>query len=275
MSVKLDTSQFLPYGDVYRSPHSGRRQYEVAQRGAILITEVGSGLHGVTEEKHDDRDEMGIAIEPPEVMLGLDDFALYEYRTKPLGVRSGPGDLDLNIYGLQKWIELGAAGNPTKLLPLFAPEDKLTRVRWPGYDLRERAHMFVSRSAGQRFLGYMQRQRARMIGSLNQRTNRPELIAEFGFDTKFAYHALRIGLQGTELMRTGRITLPMTADHREYLLAVRRGEQSKGMVLERLGRIEAELVRSIDETDLPEFPDHKAITAWLCHVYPAWWAAQA
>jgi hypothetical protein len=49
---------------------------------------------------------------------------LYEYRTKPIYVRSGPGDLDLNIYGLHKFSALLAAGNPTKLMLPFC-----TRVR--------------------------------------------------------------------------------------------------------------------------------------------------
>jgi hypothetical protein len=46
----------------------------------------------------DDRDEMGICVEPPEY-LGLSHFEQYLYRTQPEGHRSGPGDLDLTVEG--------------------------------------------------------------------------------------------------------------------------------------------------------------------------------
>jgi hypothetical protein len=48
-----------------------------------------------------------------------------------------------------------------------------------------------------------------MTGQPGAHTNRPELVAVHGYDTKYAMHALRLGLQGIELLSTGRITLPV------------------------------------------------------------------
>ena len=48
-----------------------------------------------------------------------------------------------------------------------------------------------------------------MTGEPGAHTNRPELVAVHGYDTKYAMHALRLGLQGVELLTTGRITLPV------------------------------------------------------------------
>ena len=48
-----------------------------------------------------------------------------------------------------------------------------------------------------------------MTGQAGAHTNRPELVAVHGYDTKYAMHALRLGLQGIELLTTGRITLPV------------------------------------------------------------------
>lgn len=67
----------------------------------------------------------GVCIEPPEYVIGLQRFEQYIYRTQPEGVRSGPGDLDLIVYSLRKWLRLALAGNPTILLPLFVPTDHL------------------------------------------------------------------------------------------------------------------------------------------------------
>ena len=54
----------------------------------------------------------------------------------------------------------------------------------------------MSRLAGGRFLGYLQAQKAGMTGAAGAHPNRPELVAEHGYDTKFAMHALRLGVQG-------------------------------------------------------------------------------
>ena len=46
--------------------------------------------------------------------------------------------------------------------------------------------------------------------------NRPELIERFGYDTKYAMHALRLGFQGTEISTEARLSLPMQDHHRAY-----------------------------------------------------------
>jgi len=46
------------------------------------------------------------------------------------------------------------------------------------------------------------------FGAAGAHTNRPGLVAIHGYDTKYAMHALRLGLQGIELRTTCRITLP-------------------------------------------------------------------
>ena len=84
----------------------------VAFGGEILRSVVGSGVHGIAIEGTDDHDEMGVYIEPPEYLLGVerhrDD---YIWRTQPEGVRSGPGDTDLVMYSLQKYLRLAIKGN--------------------------------------------------------------------------------------------------------------------------------------------------------------------
>ena len=72
---------------------------------------------------------------------------------------------------------------------------------------------------------------ARTTGQAGAHTNRPELVAAHGYDTKYAMHALRLGLQGIELLTTGRITLPVPPPHRDTLRAVRRGDLRLAEVL--------------------------------------------
>ena len=116
--------------------HGGPVKRAVAEPNIVLLSLVGSGVHGISlTEEHgapgaaqDDLDLMGICVEPPSYVLGLDTFDQYIFRTQPEGVRSGPGDIDLNVYGLRKWMRLALKGNPTIITPLWSPR---TEIRVP------------------------------------------------------------------------------------------------------------------------------------------------
>jgi len=109
--------------------------------------------------------------------------------------------LDLTVYSLRKYLRLALKGNPTILTLLYVPADKCL-VREPvGKKLQEMAPYFITKRAGRAFLGYLTAQRQRLLGERGQKDiNRPELVAKYGFDTKYAMHMLRLGYQGIELM---------------------------------------------------------------------------
>jgi hypothetical protein len=260
-----------PDDRIFKNRHATAWHRQIAEANTILRGQVGSGLHGVTIEGTDDRDEMGVCIEPPECVIGLQQFEQYQYRTQPEGVRSGAGDLDLTIYSLRKWGRLAADGNPTVLLLLFLPPAEVVQTTAAGRDLQAHPELFLSREAGRRFIGYLDAQRDRMLGLRSQRTNRPELVEVYGFDTKFAYHALRLGMQGVELLTTGRITLPIPEPSRSWLRDVRLGKVSQDEVLGALEVLRMELVARTVSSDLPDRVDYDRLNDWLIGQYEGWW----
>lgn len=157
----------------------------------ILRSVVGSGVHGIAIEGTDDHDEMGVYIEPPEWVLGVErQREDYIWRTQPEGVRSGHGDTDLVLYSLRKYLRLAIKGNPTVMLPLFAPEESLVVVTPLGEELRGMRNAVMSRLAVERFLGYMHSQHERMLGQSRRNVpSRPELIEKYGWDVKYGSHA--------------------------------------------------------------------------------------
>src|ERR1700748_3374243 len=241
-------SVMLPAG--FAHPHASEEARAIAENGMILRVQVGSGVQGTSISGQDDRDEMGLCLEPPQFVTGLARvlngtrglgpsvrFEQYERHTawdRPGGVanRSGAGDLDVIIYSARKWGRLALAGNPTVLLVLFVPDEEVVFRDHAGAELVSNAARFVSRLAAGRFLGYLKGQKAAMTGQAGAHTNRPELVAAHGYDTKYAMHALRLGLQGIELLTTGRITLPVPEPDRAYLRSIRRGERPLPAVLE-------------------------------------------
>jgi hypothetical protein len=188
-------------------------------------------------------------------------------------VRSGPGDLDLIVYSLRKWMRLALTGNPTILLPLFVPDAEIVRITELGHELRANAERIVSWRAGLRFAGYLRTQRKRMLeGDL--RVNRPELIAKYGFDTKYAMHMVRLGVQGVELLETGRMTLPIAEPWATWLRDLRRGKHTQDEAVAAAAELEDRLDRlTRGASPLPEQPDRDWADQWLVHAYGSAWRA--
>jgi uncharacterized protein len=252
---RIAGSAALPPG--FAHPHASEEARKIAAAGMIVtgLARVPNGIRG----------------EGPSVA-----FEQYECHTawdQPGGLanRSGAGDLDVIIYSARKWARLALAGNPTVLLVLFVPDEEVVFRNDVGAELADNAHRFVSRLAANRFLGYLQAQKAAMTGLASAHTNRPELVAIHGYDTKYAMHALRLGLQGIELLTTGRITLPVPEPHREYLRSIRRGDVQLAEVVNAVSEAEARLAELRDGSAVPDQPDRRWVDDWLHRSYLSFW----
>ncbi|WP_432524758.1 DNA polymerase beta superfamily protein [Kineococcus sp. SYSU DK006] len=269
-------------------PHAGEQARRLAEAGTVLRTQVGSGVHGTAVDGQDDRDELGVCLEPAEFVTGLArvrtpggreiPFEQYELHTawaRPRGLaeRSGPGDLDVVVYGARKWARLALAGNPTVLLPLWVPQAEVVVCTPAGEELRANASRFASRDAGRRFLGHLRSQREALLGVRGHRAAVRARRSAAGYDTKRAMHALRLGVQGLELLRTGRVTLPVPQPELDELRAVRQGHRPLAAVLERLDGLEADLVAQLRSSDLPPGGDRAWVDGWLERSYRRFWAA--
>lgn len=241
----------------------------------VLRAVVGSTVHGTNISDQADLDEMAIAIEPMRYVIGLQHWESSIIRTQPDGVRSQPGDTDLTIHSLRKFCRLSIKGNPSLLICLFVPDDALIEINPLGRELRQKRDMFLSKDAGGTFLGYMHAQRSRMTGESGSRHGapRPELIEKYGFDTKYAGHIVRLGLQGIELMETGVMSLPMQRAHREEVIAVRTGQVPFNDVVTRAGILERDLRDAVDGSFLPQHANREAIDSFLSEAYCRAWGA--
>lgn len=248
----------------------------IAEGGTILRCLVGSQAYGtsVDEGQLSDRDEKGVCIEPMEVFMGFNGFEQFEYRSaeERTGVRdakSEPGDLDLVIYSLHKFLRLALKGNPQIMEMFFLKPIQATKL---GTDLQALYPHIVSRACGGAYLGYMQAQRARMLGSRGGKdVNRPELVEKYGYDTKYAMHVVRLGLQGIELLTTGRLCLPIPEPERSRLQGIRKGELSLQHVSEWAEDLERQLKVLLDTSPLPARPDQGYVEEWMIRTYWDYW----
>lgn len=247
---------------------------DIALHGEILRTIVGSQLHGTQLEDSGDRDEMAIYIEPPEFVLGfLPRREDYVWRSVAEGERSGPDDTDLISYSLAKYLRLATKGNPTALLPLFAPAEMLLKCTPEGYRLQSIRDAFLSKDAVHRFLGYQRSQLERMQGQSKRHVpNRPELIEKHGWDTKYGSHALRLSLQALEIVQDGTLTLPMKNWQRNAVIMVKEGKYSMGEVVTICLDIAGQINKELETTDLPDKADLKTITDFAINAQRYHWA---
>lgn len=242
----------------------------------ILRAVVGSTVHGLNvQDGIEDRDEMAVCVENLPAAMGVGaPFEQVVYRTAAErehkhDARSMAGDLDLVVYSLRKYVRLALKGNPTILALLFAEPIQAHAL---GYQLRELAPKIISRKAGGAFLGYLIAQKQRLLGERGQKdVNRPELVKAYGFDTKYAMHMLRLGLQGIEIMRTGQMSLPMPEPERSRLRAIRTGSETMQEVLTWAGELEAELRDLLDTSLLRDEPDVAPVESWMVNVYLQQW----
>jgi predicted nucleotidyltransferase len=249
----------------------------IAEPNTILRGLVGSTVHGLVLSGTDDRDEMGVCVEPRRYVVGFGKFEHWVYRSAAEregdpGARSQAGDLDLTIYSLRKWARLALQGNPTVLLLLYLPDEALAIRTSAGQELQKLAPAFASRHAGKRFLGYLEAQRQRLVGERGQRdVNRVELVQQFGYDTKYAMHMLRLGHQGVEFLESGRLTLPMREPVRNHLMDVRQGRSNLADVLAECTQLELRLAALLDSSPLPLEPDSRTVESFVMDTYAGAW----
>jgi hypothetical protein len=62
--LPIPGSTELPAG--FAHPHASEEARRIAEDGMILRVQVGSGVHGTSVTGQDDRDEMGLCLEPPQ-----------------------------------------------------------------------------------------------------------------------------------------------------------------------------------------------------------------
>jgi hypothetical protein len=239
---------------------------EIALGNEILRGVVGSTAHGTAVDGQDDRDEMAIFVEPALNVCGLSSCDHYQYRDAAEGERSKPGDLDLISYSLRRYCELAERGNPSVLLLMWLPQH-MTKSPL-GAELIQLRDAFISRTSGARFLGYLTAQKLKMTGERAHTVHRPDLVELYGFDTKFAMHALRLGFQGCELLTTRNITLPVAEPNLSILRGVRTGKYTEAetlaMIEEAEERLHDLIIKCTWKTERAKIDDF-LVTAHLKH----------
>ncbi|MGE0872639.1 MAG: nucleotidyltransferase domain-containing protein [Kofleriaceae bacterium] len=127
---------------------------------------------------------------------------------------------DFQIYGIVRFFQLAMENNPNIVDALFTPRRCVLSSTAVGEYIREHRVDFLHKGSWQKFKGYAYGQ-LHKIKTKAPSGSRAELVAEFGYDVKFAYHVVRLLLEAEQILVARDIDLERD---REQLKAIRRGE---------------------------------------------------
>lgn len=195
----------------------------------------GSNAYGVAVDTSD-FDVIGYCIPPKEVVFphlaGIiegfgrqrQNFTSFQHHhildQSALGGRGR--NYDITIYNIVQYFQLCMENNPNMLASLFLPAECILHNSTVGNMVREKRHVFLHKGCWHKFKGYAYSQLSKMDTKVPEvGSNRAAIIGQYGYDTKFAYHLVRLLYEVEQILTTGDLDLRRNA---EELKAIRRGE---------------------------------------------------
>lgn len=223
----------------------------------LLVGFRGSLSHGTVlpETGLDDVDVMAVHVAPREHYVGLGRSELETVRHEP----TEDDPWDVVSYELRHYVRLCLKQNPNVLQLLWLPDELVIHEHtWIGARLREARHELLSRRVLKAVRGYARDEWRRIEGTAGQGymgAKRKALAEERGYDTKAAAHVVRLLLTGIEVAKTCRMSLPRP--DADMIRAVKRGDWTPAELTERVARLEGELDRAEERTQLREDVDRE------------------
>jgi predicted nucleotidyltransferase len=183
------------------------------------------------------------------------------------GIYLPPADLHWSLYGvpdqidreetqeqyweLQRFLVLALKANPNVLECLYTPlVEKITPL---GEELLNMRSSFLSRLVFQTYNGYVASQFKKMQADLRNQGQ---------VKWKHVMHLIRLLISGISVLRHGFVPVRMD-EHREQLLAVKRGELPWEETEKWRLSLHHEFDQAVQQTSLPERPDYECANALL------------
>jgi len=202
-----------------------------------FLTQMGSHTYG-TSQNDSDIDFYGIVVPRRDMVFphlagvikgfgdqgkSFDQYQQHHVKDEEVGK-----EYDFTIISIVKVFELARQGNPNILDMMFVPETCIAHSTQIGNLIRENRKEFLSKQCFKRFKGYAYSQ-IKLMENKEPVGKRKDRVEEFGYDTKYAMHLVRLLSQAEQILATHDMDLQL---NREQHKAIRRGEWTKEQVLQ-------------------------------------------
>lgn len=240
-TISLRRSQLKLYNEVRGLPvdDDPLSEYQLDQH-VILRCTMGSRAYGLATD-NSDTDTRGVYLPPAEAHWSI--WGVPEQLEGKVN--------DVVFWELGKFVALALKANPNILEVLYSPFiHEVTPVGQQLIDLRE---AFLSKLAYQTYSGYVISQFKKIEADLR---NQGEV------KWKHAMHLIRLQLVGLRLLQEGVVQVEV-GEHRDSLLAIKRGKWPWERVDTWRLSLQAELESAYGTTKLPERPDYARANTFL------------
>jgi uncharacterized protein len=231
-------------------------------------TMMGSVAYGVSSDTSD-TDVYGICMPPKDMVfphlageiLGFGTQVKRFETWQEHHVTAHGKSWDFQILGIVKFFQLAMENNPNIIDSLFTPRRCVLSSTAIGEYIREHRAEFLHKGAWHKFKGYAYSQ-LNKIKTKTPTGKRAELVENFGYDVKFAYHVVRLLLEVEQILVARDIDLERD---REQLKAIRRGEWTLEQ-LEQWAQDKEKALEALYHTStVPYAPDEAQLKRHLLH----------
>lgn len=244
---------------------------------------TGSFAYGMNSDMSD-IDLVAVTVPPKEIIFpfenriyGFDNnFGKFEVYQKH-HIPTEKSEYDVTVYNIVKFFQLAMDCNPNIIDVLFVPDRCVTKATSIGQYIRLNRKLFLSKKAFHTFTGYAysQKSKIRTIEDIRNAqgqditTKRRDSIEQYGYDTKFASHTVRLINQCEQMFTEGDLDLERS---KEVLKSIRRGEWKLSEIHDYFKSKEASLQQLYHQTTspIPHKPDVDRIRAVLYECLEMW-----
>lgn len=167
------------------------------------------------------------------------------------------GDTDYNIYSVVKYFAMLVNNNPNIMDSLFVPDRCVLYANDFAKEMRYERHAFLSKRLVKNTLAYADSE-FKVIQKKGRAEKRAALYDKYGYDTKTAYHCLRLLTQAEQALTYGDLSLDSNGSHyREIRNGVYSYDKFMEVVVDFRNKIEFYLETSglNDEPDMTTIVD--------------------
>lgn len=157
-------------------------------------------------------------------------------------------DVDFTIFGIVKYFDLCLNNNPNVIDSLFVPDSCICHMTKIGQMVRDNRKKFLCSKAWHTYKGYAYSQLRKLKNKDPNSGKRKELIEKYGFDTKFAYHIVRLIDYAEQILQFGDIDLQRDS---ERWKSIRAGEWTLNQIEEHFYSKEKSLQTLYENTKIP------------------------
>jgi predicted nucleotidyltransferase len=231
---------------------------------------MGSVAYGVSSDTSD-MDVYGFCIPPKEDVFphlhgeipgfGKQISRFNQYQEHHIMDGGNNQEYDFSIYSIVKFFQMCMDNNPNMCDSLFVPQRCVLYASKVGQLVRDNRKLFLHKGSYHKFRGYAYAQ-LHKIGTKSNSSNplRQASIKEFGYDTKFAYHVVRLALEAQQILIEHDLDLEV---NREILKSIRRGEWTEEKLRSWFDEKEKQLEDAYTKSSLQHSPDEEAIKELL------------